>query len=133
MCCAVGSRPAGYSGGQLLWTLAHEMINRLMYAMSAEAKASKVAVVTLMPGFMRTERVQQYLNTRKTRKMIGYDLAESTEYIGRAVAALAARDRQGVERTEPDPFCCRPGKRVWLHDVDGRVVPRFNPHAAAQT
>jgi NAD(P)-dependent dehydrogenase (short-subunit alcohol dehydrogenase family) len=120
----------GYGSGQLLWTLAHEMINRLMYAMSAEANSCKVAVVTLMPGFMRTERVQQYLNTEKLRKMMRYDLAESTEYLGRAVAALAG-DAKVLKKTGRIHFVADLAREYGFTDVDGRQVPRFNPHAAA--
>ncbi|MEX2281765.1 MAG: oxidoreductase, partial [Gemmatimonadota bacterium] len=116
--------------GQLVWTLAHEVINRLMYGISAEAKAHKVAVITLMPGFMRTERVEQYLNTEKLRKMMRYDLAESTEYLGRAVAALAG-DSKVLKKTGRIHFVADLAKEYGFTDVDGRQVPRFNPHAAA--
>jgi NAD(P)-dependent dehydrogenase (short-subunit alcohol dehydrogenase family) len=116
--------------GQLVWTLAHEAINRLLYGVSAEAKAHKVAVVTLMPGFMRTERVQQYLDTEKLRKMMRYDLAESTEYIGRAVAALAG-DSKVLQKTGRIHFVADLAREYGFTDIDGRQVPRFNPHAAA--
>jgi NAD(P)-dependent dehydrogenase (short-subunit alcohol dehydrogenase family) len=116
--------------GQLVWTLAHEVINRLMYGISAEAKSHKVAVITLMPGFMRTERVEQYLNTEKLRKMMRYDLAESTEYLGRAVTALAG-DAKVLKKTGRIHFVADLAKEYGFTDVDGRQVPRFNPHAAA--
>ena len=45
--------------------------------------------VTLMPGFMRTERVEATVTTEAIKQQFRYDLSESTEYIGRAVAALA--------------------------------------------
>jgi hypothetical protein len=45
--------------------------------------------VTLMPGFMRTERVVRLLATDTLKQQFGFAKSESTEYIGRAVAALA--------------------------------------------
>jgi NAD(P)-dependent dehydrogenase (short-subunit alcohol dehydrogenase family) len=121
-----GAIQGEYAGSMLLWTLAHEMINRLMYGMSVEAKAVKVAVVTLMPGFMRTERVQQYLTTEKQRKMMRYDLAESTEYLGRAVAALAG-DAKVLTKSGRIHFVADLATEYGFTDVDGRLVPRFNP------
>ncbi len=116
--------------GQLVWTLAHEVINRLMYGISAEARSHKVAVITLMPGFMRTERVEQYLDTEKLRQTMRYDLAESTEYVGRAVAALAG-DSKVLSKTGRIHFVADLAKEYGFTDTDGRQVPRFNPHAAA--
>jgi NAD(P)-dependent dehydrogenase (short-subunit alcohol dehydrogenase family) len=119
---------SGYGSGQLLGILAHEMINRLMHAMAAEAKSCKVSVITLMPGFMRTERVQQYLNTEELRRMMGYDRAESTEYIGRAVASLAA-DSKVLKKSGRIHFVADLAKEYGFTDVDGRAVPRFAVHA----
>ena len=114
--------------GQLIWTLAHEVINRLMYGMSAETKKHKVAVVTLMPGFMRTERVQRHLgDNEKMKKMFRYDLSETTEYIGRAVAGLAA-DSKVLQKTGRIHFVADLAEEYGFTDADGRKVPRFNPH-----
>jgi NAD(P)-dependent dehydrogenase (short-subunit alcohol dehydrogenase family) len=114
--------------GQLIWTLAHECINRLMRGMSVEAKKLKIAVITLMPGFMRTERVVQYLrDDEKLKKMFRFDLAESTEYVGRAVAGLAA-DKKVLQKTGRIHFVADLAKEYGFTDVDGRAVPRFSPH-----
>ena len=64
-----------------------------MYCLSEEVKKHGIAVVTLMPGFMRTERVEPAMTTEKMKKMMRYDLSESVLYVGRAVAALAATRR----------------------------------------
>ena len=58
------------AGGQLLWQLSHQCINLLMKGMAAEAKKKKIAVVTLMPGFMRTERVMRIMTTDKAEKAV---------------------------------------------------------------
>ena len=82
-------RQEGYQG-QLLSELSHHCINRLMAWMSVETRKKKIAVVTLMPGFMQTEHVLRHMTNDKVKKMFRFDLSESTEYVGRAVAALAA-------------------------------------------
>lgn len=112
--------------GQLVWELAHHSINRLMRAMSVEAKKQKVAVVTLMPGFMRTERVVRAMTTDKLKKMFRFDLSESTEYIGRAVVALA-QDTQAIKKTGQICFVADLAKEYGFTDVDGREIPRFAP------
>ncbi|MGH7468943.1 MAG: SDR family NAD(P)-dependent oxidoreductase [Longimicrobiales bacterium] len=113
--------------GQLVWTLAHECINRLMRGMSVEAKKHKVAVITLMPGFMRTERVVGYLkDDEKAKKMFRFDLSETTEYLGRAVAALTT-DAKVLTKTGRIHFVADLATEYGFTDADGRVVPRFKP------
>ncbi len=118
---------AGY-GGQLVWDLAHHCINRLMYAMSVEGRKKKIAVVTLMPGFMQTERVLRYLTTDELKRAFRFDLSESTEYIGRAVAALAA-DRKVMRHSGKIHFVADLAREYGFTDVDGRHIPRFKPFA----
>jgi hypothetical protein len=86
-----------------------------------------VIVVTLMPGFMRTERVELYLGgNEKLKRMLRYDLSETPEYLGRAVAALAA-DAQVMRKTGKVWFVADLAKEYGFTDVDGRQVPRFAP------
>jgi NAD(P)-dependent dehydrogenase (short-subunit alcohol dehydrogenase family) len=115
----------GEYGGQLVWDLAHQCINRLLLGMSVETKAHNVAVVTLMPGFMQTERVLMNVKTDELKKMFRFDKSESTEYLGRAVAALAA-DPQVIEKTGKIHFVADLAREYGFTDVDGRYVPRFN-------
>jgi NAD(P)-dependent dehydrogenase (short-subunit alcohol dehydrogenase family) len=112
--------------GPLLWTLSHRCIDLLMQGMAADAKKKKVAVVTLMPGFMRTERVVRLLTTETLKQQFGFAKSESTEYVGRAVAALAA-DPAVVEKTGRIHFVADLAKEYGFTDVDGRLVPRFSP------
>lgn len=116
----------GY-GGQLLWELAHLCINRLLRGMARETKHRGVAVVTLMPGFMQTERVRMYLKTEALRKKFGFDRSESVEYPGRAVAALAA-DREVMRKSGKVHFVGDLAREYGFTDVDGRVIPAFQPH-----
>lgn len=112
--------------GQLIWDLAHDCVNRMMQNMSVEAKPHNVAVITLMPGFMQTERVLMYLKTEALKKRFGFDKSESTQYLGRAVAALAA-DPDVMEKTGKLLFVADLAQEYGFTDVDGRFIPRFNP------
>ncbi len=120
-----GVPPDQYQG-QLMWDLGHHCINRLMVGMAAEGKPHRIAVVTLMPGFMRTERVMMNLKTEELKKMFRLDLSESVEYIGRAVAALAA-DPNILEKTAKIHFVADLAREYGLTDVDGKAIPRFRP------
>jgi NAD(P)-dependent dehydrogenase (short-subunit alcohol dehydrogenase family) len=118
--------PIGH--GQLVWTLSHLCINLLMQGIAGEAKKKKIAAVTLMPGFMRTERVVRIMTTDKLKKQFGFDQSESTEYIGRAVAALAA-DPRVMSKSGRVHLVADLAREYGFTDVDGRQVPRFNPSA----
>jgi len=124
------SDPSAFRG-QILHDMGHECLNRLVWTMGREVKKSKFAVVGLNPGFMRTEAVLQYMTTEERKKQFRFDLSESPEYIGRAVAALAG-DAKAVEKT---------GQLLWVSDlaieygftdIDGRYIPKFDPHAPQQ-
>ena len=121
-------QPAGdpMAGGQLVWQLAHQCINLLMAGMAHETKKHKIAVVTLMPGFMRTERVLAAMTTEKLKKQFGFEHSETTEYIGRAVAALAA-DPRAIARSGKIQFVADLAAHYGFTDTDGRTIPRFNP------
>lgn len=113
-------------GGQLVWNLSHQCINLLMKGMAAELTKKKISVVTLMPGFMRTERVVRSMTTDKVKKQMGFEKSESTEYVGRAVAALAADPRVG-SKSGKIHFVADLAREYGFTDVDGKQVPRFNP------
>ena len=117
--------------GQIVHDLGHECINRLILSMSRELRKSRIAVVGLNPGFMRTEGVMKQMTTDAIKKRFRFDLSETVEYIGRAVAALAA---------DPDVFR-KTGKLLWVAelareygftDLDGRTIPIFDPKAPRQ-
>jgi NAD(P)-dependent dehydrogenase (short-subunit alcohol dehydrogenase family) len=123
----VDGSPADEYQGQLIWDLAHHCINRMMKGMAVEAQPHGIAVVTLMPGFMQTERVLMNLKTEELKKFFRFDKSESTEYIGRAVAALAA-DPDVLQKTGTIQFVADLAREYGFTDVDGRLIPRFNPH-----
>jgi NAD(P)-dependent dehydrogenase (short-subunit alcohol dehydrogenase family) len=110
--------------GQIHWDLAHEAINRMALGMSQDGKRKDIAVVVLNPGFMRTERVLMHVKTEAQKKMFSFDRSESTEYIGRAVAALAADD--GVmTKSGKLLYVADIAKEYGFTDVDGQFVSHF--------
>jgi NAD(P)-dependent dehydrogenase (short-subunit alcohol dehydrogenase family) len=116
----------GHMAGMLFPVVAHDCINRLMYCLSEEVKAAGIAVVTLMPGFMRTERVERAMTTEKMKKMMRYDLSESVLYIGRAVAALAA-DPKVASKSGRIHYVADLAAEYQFTDADGTRHPRFDP------
>jgi NAD(P)-dependent dehydrogenase (short-subunit alcohol dehydrogenase family) len=122
--------PSTYRG-QILHDLGHECLNRLVMSMSQETKKLKIAIVGLNPGFMRTERVLMYMTTEARKKEQRFDLSESPEYIGRAVAALAT-DSSVIEKTGQLLWAPDLAKEYGFTDIDGRLIPRFDPNAPLQ-
>lgn len=121
---------AGYAG-DLLSDLAHHTINRLMFDIAQDGRAHGIAAVALMPGFMRTEAVEAFMTSEALRRQFGYDRSESPEYLGRAVAALAA-DPNVMDRVGRVQFVADLAVEYGFTDVDGRVHPRFDPHGSAE-
>ena len=117
--------------GQILWDLGHEFVNRLVTDMSRALKQSKVTVVGLNPGFMRTERVLMHMRTEALKKQFRFDLSESPEYIGRAAAALAA-DPKAFRKTGQLLWAAELAKEYGFTDIDGRYIPLFDPKAPKQ-
>lgn len=121
------SEPSAWRG-QVLHDMGHECLNRLVRGMSADAEKAGIAVVGLNPGFMRTERVLLHMKDEATRRQFRFDLSESPEYIGRAVAALAA-DAAVLRKNGQLLWAADLATEYGFTDVDGRVVPRFDPDA----
>jgi NAD(P)-dependent dehydrogenase (short-subunit alcohol dehydrogenase family) len=123
--------PGAYYG-QMTWDVGHHAINRLVLGMSEELKSSKVAVVGLNPGFMRTERVIRHMReaTEEVRRQFRFDLSETTEYVGRAAAVLTA-DPNVQRKSGQLLWAADLAKEYGFTDVDGRYIPRFNPEAPA--
>jgi NAD(P)-dependent dehydrogenase (short-subunit alcohol dehydrogenase family) len=121
----IDNAPTPEYGGQLIWDLAHICINRLLLGMSVEGKPHNIAVLTLMPGFMQTERVLMSMKTEEMKKMFRFDKSESPEYLGRAVAVLAA-DPDVLQKTGKIHFVADLAREYGFTDVDGRYIPRFH-------
>jgi NAD(P)-dependent dehydrogenase (short-subunit alcohol dehydrogenase family) len=68
--------------GHLLYDTVKNAVARMSYGMSEDLKETAITVVALSPGWMYAERMK--LTEKQAAK------TESTEYVGRAVRALAA-------------------------------------------
>lgn len=117
--------------GQIIHDFGHESINRLILGFSKSAAKHGITVVGLNPGFMRTERVLMHMNTDELKKQFRFDLSESPEYIGRAVAALATAPNL-AEKNGQLLWVADLAKDYGFTDIDGRYIPRFDPSAPMQ-
>lgn len=121
---------SGYRG-QILHDLGHELMNRMILDMSMQTKKSNIAVVGLNPGFMRTERVLMAMTSDKAKKQFRFDLSETPEYIGRAVAALV-KDKGVMKKNGKLLWACDLAQEYGFTDTDGRFIPRFDPTVPMQ-
>ncbi|HZG16414.1 MAG TPA: SDR family NAD(P)-dependent oxidoreductase [Candidatus Bathyarchaeia archaeon] len=109
--------------GHFYYDLAKNALNRMAFGMATELKRHGITVLALSPGWMRTERVLESVQTEEERQQM-LEQTETTEYIGRAVCALTA---------DPDPLRMSGAVQIvgelavhyGFTDVDGRVIPPF--------
>ena len=99
-------------------------INHMAYGMALELREHNVAAVALSPGWMRTEAVMADLPPNGRPGPGEMDRTESVEYIGRAVAALAA-DPKVMEKSGRVLTVGDLARAYGFTDVDGRQVPPF--------
>lgn len=106
--------------GNLFYDLAKNAVNRMAFAMALELREYNIAAVTLAPGFMRTERVLAAYAENS------FDLSgtESPEYIGRAIASLAADDNV-MEKSGKVLSVGDLAQEYGFTDIDGRLIPAF--------
>lgn len=122
--------PSKYRG-QILHDLGHECINRLVAGMAKAGKKRGVAVAGLNSGFMQTERVLMHMKDEKTKQFFRFDLSESVEFLGRAVAALLA-DEEVLRQSGKLLWAADLADEYGFTDIDGKV-PRFDfDHAAPE-
>jgi len=103
--------------GDLYYDLAKASINRLAFAMAQDLRPQGITSVAISPGFMRTERVLAETS----------DLShtESTQYIGRAILALAT-DPHRFTRTGQVFTVAGLAREYGFTDVDGRQPKPFH-------
>ncbi|MHB8633813.1 MAG: SDR family NAD(P)-dependent oxidoreductase [Thermoplasmatota archaeon] len=104
--------------GQVAYDTIKHAQARMAWGMARELRPHGVAALCLQPGFTRTERVVAALGQAVP------DSTHSTEYVGRAVAALAA-DPNALSMTGMTLRVADVAKRYGFTDVDGRQVPPF--------
>ncbi len=106
--------------GNLSYDVAKAAVVRMAFGMARELRPHGVAAVAVAPGFMRTERVLA------AHAANPFDLAatETPEYLGRAVAALAA-DPNLMEKTGQVLTAGDLAREYGFTDVDGRQLAPF--------
>jgi NAD(P)-dependent dehydrogenase (short-subunit alcohol dehydrogenase family) len=111
-------------GGKYIRPLPYDLVKqslaRMTYDMALELKPHQVTAVALAPGFVRTERVLA------AHAAHPFDLSatESPEYVGRAVAHLAA-DPQVLARTGHLLTAGQLAREYNFTDVDSTQPPPF--------
>lgn len=114
--------------GNVQWDLfehlPHYALNRLVASLAPEARKAGITLLGLLPGFMKTERVEVHMQDEKLQKLYRYDLAESTEYTGRAVIALAC-DPNAIAKSGQLIFVGDAAKEYGFTDIDGRYIENF--------
>jgi NAD(P)-dependent dehydrogenase (short-subunit alcohol dehydrogenase family) len=106
--------------GNVYYDTAKGAIARMMFGMATELRPHGVAAVALAPGFMRTERVM----LAHAQQPFPLDGTESPEYLGRAVAALAA-DRDVLAKSGEVLTVGELAREYGFTDVDGSQPAAF--------
>jgi NAD(P)-dependent dehydrogenase (short-subunit alcohol dehydrogenase family) len=112
--------------GSLPYFVAKTAVNRMAYGMALELRVHNIAAVALAPGWMRTEDVLFRFDTDEEHWHEVPELreTESPEYVGRAVAALAA-DPDVMLKSGQVLMVGDLAREYSFTDIDGRRVPPF--------
>lgn len=100
--------------GNVAYGVSKAATDKMTFDMSEELKPHGVAVVSLYPGLVRTERVME------AAAWLDLSNSESPEFIGRAVSALAA-DPKVMRYTGAVLVAATLAGDYGFTDVDGRV------------
>ena len=92
----------------------------MAYGMAKELRPHGVAALALAPGFVRTERVM----AAHALQPFPLDRTESPEYIGRAVAFLAA-DPEVMQKSGKVHTVGDLAREYGFVDIDGKQPPAF--------
>jgi NAD(P)-dependent dehydrogenase (short-subunit alcohol dehydrogenase family) len=99
--------------GNVAYGASKAATDKLTSDMAAELKAHGVAVVSLYPGMVRTEKVME------AAQWLDLSNSESPEFIGRAVVALAG-DPDAMRRSGQVLVAAALAKEYGFTDVDGK-------------
>jgi NAD(P)-dependent dehydrogenase (short-subunit alcohol dehydrogenase family) len=119
----------GFGPKTLDWALiglGHRGINEMAYAMKSDLAKIGVTIVALGPGFMRTERVLMHMEgkSEKHKKAFRFDLSETPEYTGRAIAMMSA-DKKVSRHSGKLVFVGDLAKTYRFKDADGKSIKNF--------
>jgi NAD(P)-dependent dehydrogenase (short-subunit alcohol dehydrogenase family) len=107
--------------GNLFYDIAKSANVRMAEGMARELRPFGVAALALTPGFMRTEGVMAHIENDPS---FDRSQTESVEYVGRAVAALAA-DPNVFMKSGQTLAVGDLATEYGFTDIDGRVIPPF--------
>lgn len=100
--------------GNVAYGVSKAATDKMTADMSHELREYNVAVVSLYPGLVRTEKVMQ------SAEWLNLSNSESPQFIGRAVAALAA-DPNVMKRTGEVLVAANLAREYGFTDIDGRT------------
>ncbi len=108
------------------YDIAKHAIVRMIFGLARELRKYHIAAVAVAPGFMRTERVLRRLKTDEQhwQSVPRLRQTESPEYVGRAVAMLAA-DPKVLRKSGRTFRAGELAREYGFADRDGRRVPPF--------
>ncbi|XP_062578618.1 dehydrogenase/reductase SDR family member 1-like [Saccostrea cucullata] len=99
-----------------------EALDRMAADCGVELRKHNVAVVSLWPGPVMTEHVDQMLQTSTSaRQKKMFEGAESVEYAGKCIVALA-NDPNVMSKSGKVLMTPELGQEYNLRDIDGRVI-----------
>ena len=120
----------GYNNVGVYYSLSKNALVILAYLMAEELKAHHIAVVSLTPGWLRSEKMLDGFgvtpeNWRDALEdMPDFIDSETPSYVGRAVVALAA-DPQIMEKTGHALSAGYLAREYNFTDLDGRQPPGY--------
>jgi NAD(P)-dependent dehydrogenase (short-subunit alcohol dehydrogenase family) len=100
--------------GNVAYGIAKAATDKMTADMSHELREHDVAVVSLYPGLVRTEKVME------AAAWLDLSNSESPQFIGRVVAALAA-DSKAIERTGKVLVAASLAREYGFTDIDGKT------------
>ena len=112
-------------GVSLLHHLVKSALKQLAFTMADELRKHKVTVVSITPGFLRSESMLEHFKVTETtwrdggKKDRNFLQSETPLFVGRAVAALAA-DRRKLLRTGQVTSSWELSRDYGFTDADGR-------------
>jgi NAD(P)-dependent dehydrogenase (short-subunit alcohol dehydrogenase family) len=116
-----------FGGGNIVSTLVKTALKSLAVAMAEDLRKHKVAVISITPGFLRSETMLQHFGVTEStwqdaaKKDKNFLFSETPLLIGRAVAALAA-DEKVLARSGDIHSSWEVAREFELVDADGRRV-----------
>ena len=99
--------------GNVAYGVSKAATDKMTADMASELRAHGVAVVSLYPGMVRTEKVMQ------AAAYLDLSNSESPQFVGRAVAALAA-DPNVLDRSGQALVAAALGREYDFTDIDGK-------------